>query len=198
MLHFLSTRPLRKPDEKLGSYIPTSQQGHATVRRELLTYFGEITPWTQIFADKLQTEDYLHPDSEEDVYSKEDGWVQVLMQRLARYELTKGEVVMILNLGLGLEDWEARMPLRLRGGTDGASCAEEQRASDEAVLGAVCEELEQRFGPDEIQGILKTVEEVVSEGKRAGENGGGGPTVASKSSAKHGTDENEDAEMEEE
>jgi len=35
--------------------------------------------------------------------------------------------------------------------------------SDEWVLGTVCEELEQRFGPEEIQGILKTVGDVMRE-----------------------------------
>ena len=70
---------------------------------------------------------------------------------------------MIVNLGLGLEDWKERMPPRLRDGVDGVRSAEEQRVSDEWVLGTVCEELEQRFGPEEIQGILKTVGDVMRE-----------------------------------
>ena len=83
------------------------------------------------------------------------------MERLGKYELTKAEVLMIVNLGLGLEDWKERMPPRLRDGADGVRSAEEQRVSDEWVLGTVCEELEQRFGPEEIQGILKTVGDVM-------------------------------------
>ena len=139
----------------------------------------------------------------------------MLVQRLlARFELTKGEVVMVLNLGLGLEDWEGRMPPRLRGGTDGVRSVEEQRVCDEWVLGAVCEELEQRFGPDEIQEILRTVGEVVrGEGKQGAEVGDGaqeggrakGPVAdrahrmvsemrakAGRGGAPDGTDESED------
>jgi hypothetical protein len=104
--------------------------------------------------------------------------MRVLLQRLAKYELTKGEVVMLLNLGLGLEDWEGRMPPRLRGGEDGVRSAEEQRVSDEWVLGAVCEELEQRFGPEEIQGILGTVGEMLREEKAGGGDGSVGGLVA--------------------
>ena len=91
-----------------------------------------------------------------------------LLKRLNKYELTKGEVLMILNLGLGIEGLE-RMPPRLRKeaqardeeGVD--KTEEEQGQSDEMVLGVVCEELEQRFGEDDIRGILETVREVVSE-----------------------------------
>jgi hypothetical protein len=213
VLHFLTTRPLRDPDRQVGSYIPTSQGGHASIRRELLTYFREITPGTQTLADKFQTETYLHPKSEEEVYSRQDGWMKVLVERLGKYELTKGEVVMVLNLGLGLEDWQGRMPPRLRGGEDGVRSAEEQRVSDEWVLGAVCEELEQRFGPEEIQAILKTVGEVVREGKGDDENGVGagaedGGPVADRAhrmvsewrarGGMDGVDESEDAGLEQE
>ena len=190
-----------------------------TIRRELQTYFRDTAPWTQTLADKFQAEDYLHPKSEEEVYRRVDGWVRVLVQRLlARFELTKGEVLMVLNLGLGLEDWEGRMPPRLRGGSDGVRSAEEQRVCDEWVLGAVCEELEQRFGPEEIQEILRTVGEVVrGEGKEVGDIEGGaqeggrakGPVadrahgIVSEMRAKagrggglDGTDESEDTSME--
>lgn len=78
---------------------------------------------------------------------------------------------MIVNLGLGLEDWKERMPPRLRDGADGVRSAEEQRVSDEWVLGTVCEELEQRFGPEEIQGILETVGDVMREGGKIREEG---------------------------
>jgi hypothetical protein len=141
--------------------------------------------------------------------------MRVLVHRLTKYELTKGEVVMILNLGLGMEDWEGRMPPRLRGGRDGVRSAEEQRTSDEWVLGAVCEELEQRFGPESIAEILGTVGEVLSERIQADKNGssawkGRGPIadkmhgMVSESTAKNGmggTDgvhETEDVEMEDE
>jgi phage host-nuclease inhibitor protein Gam len=90
------------------------------------------------------------------------------VERLSKYELTKAEVLMIVNLGLGLEDWKERMPPRLRDGADGVRSAEEQRVSDEWVLGTVCEELEQRFRPEEIQGILKTVGDVMREEERVG------------------------------
>jgi hypothetical protein len=140
--------------------------------------------------------------------------MRVLLQRLGKYELTKGEMVMILNLGLGMEDWEGRLPPRLRGGGDGVRSVEEQLVSDEWALGAVCEELEQRFGPDEIQGILGTVGELLrTEANRVGAaaggggGGGGGPVadrehgMVSKWRAKQGLDgvhEGEDVEMEEE
>lgn len=126
-----------------------------------------------------------------------------MFERLAKYELTKGEVVMILNLGLGLEDWKGRMPPRLRGGGDGVTSAEEQRVSDEWVLAAVCEELEQRFGPEEIQGILGTVGEVLRAEKGETENGDG--TVADQAhrmvsewrakAGMDGVDESRDVEM---
>jgi hypothetical protein len=105
----------------------------------------------------------LNPSSEAEVYDDANGWIRRLVERLGKYELTKAEVLMIVNLGLGLEDWKERMPPRLRDGADGVRSAEEQRVSDEWVLGTVCEELEQRFGPEEIQGILKTVEDVMRE-----------------------------------
>ena len=162
----------------MGSYPPTSQSGTATIRRDLQTYFRDTTPWTPTLADKFQAESYLDPENAGEVYDNEEGWVRVLVSRLAKYELTKGEVVMILNLGLGMEDWEGRMPPRLRGGADGVRSAEEQRASDEWVLGAVCEELEQRFGAEEVAGILATVGEVVREARQGGEGGGGGRPVA--------------------
>jgi hypothetical protein len=155
----------------VGSYIPTSQSGHSTIRRDLLNYFRETTPWTQTFATKYRTEDYLNPNSEAEVYDDANGWIRRLVERLGKYELTKAEVLMIVNLGLGLEDWKERMPPRLRDGADGARSAEEQRVSDEWVLGTVCEELEQRFGPEEIQGILKTVGDVMREEGKIQEEG---------------------------
>jgi hypothetical protein len=93
------------------------------------------------------------------------------VERLGKYELTKAEVLMIVNLGLGLEDWKERMPPRLRDGADGVRSVEEQRVSDEWVLGTVCEELEQRFGPEEIQGILNTVGDVMREEEKGREEG---------------------------
>jgi hypothetical protein len=171
VLHFLSTRPLREPDRKVGSYIPTSQSGLSTIRHDLLTYFRETTPWTQTFAAKYRAEDYLNPSSETEVYDDTNGWIRRLVEQLGKYELTKAEVLMIVNLGLGLEDWKERMPPRLRDGADGVRSAEEQRVSDEWVLGTVCEELEQRFGPEEIQGILKTVGDVMREEGKVREEG---------------------------
>jgi hypothetical protein len=130
-----------------------------------------MTPWTHIFAAKYRTEGYLNPNSEAEVYDDANGWIRRLMERLGKYELTKAEVLMVVNLGLGLEDWKERMPPRLRDGADGARSAEEQRVSDEWVLGTVCEELEQRFGPEEIQGILKTVGDVMREEEEGQEEG---------------------------
>jgi hypothetical protein len=113
----------------------------------------------------------LNPNNESEVYNDANGWIRRLVERLGKYELTKAEVLMIVNLGLGLEDWEERIPPRLRDGADGVRNAEEQRVSDEWVLGTVCEELEQRFGPEEIQGILKTVGDVMLEEEDGQEEG---------------------------
>jgi hypothetical protein len=113
----------------------------------------------------------LNPNNESEVYNDANGWIRRLVERLGKYELTKAEVLMIVNLGLGLEDWEERIPPRLRDGADGVRNAEEQRVSDEWVLGTVCEELEQRFGPEEIQGILKTVGDVMLEEEDGQEKG---------------------------
>jgi hypothetical protein len=131
--------------------------------------------------------------------------LSVLLQRLAKYEITKGEVVMILNLGLGLEDWKGRMPPRLRDGGDGVTSAEEQRVSDEWVLAAVCEELEQRFGPEEIQAILGTVAEVLGAETGKAEDGDRSGTVADQAhrmvsewrakAGMRGADESGDVEM---
>jgi hypothetical protein len=206
VLHYLQTHPLREPDPKIGSYIPTSQAGHATIRRDLLTYFKEITPWTTTLARKLQNENYLDPEETAEIYDKQDSWVRVLLERLAKYELTKSEVAMIINLGLGLEDWKGRMPPRLRGGGDGVTSAEEQRVSDEWVLATVCEELEQRFRADEIQAILVTVGEILRTEKGEGEGEGRDGPVADQAygvvserrtkSGMDGVDESGDVDME--
>jgi hypothetical protein len=205
VLHYLQTRPLREPDRKTGSYIPTSRAGHATIRRDLLTYFREVTPWTTTLAKKFQNENYLNPEETAKIYGEQDSWLRVLLQRLAKYELAKGEVVMILNLGLGLEDWKGRMPPRLRDGGDGVTSAEEQRVSDEWVLAAVCEELEQRFGAEEIQAILGTVAEVLGAEKGKAEDGDRSGTVANQAhrmvsewrakAGMRGADESGDVEM---
>lgn len=186
VLHFLSLHPPRAPDPVVGSYVPTSTQSLNTIRRDLSAYFTQITPWTAQYAAALAAEGYLvEPKTKakkEELKSRyEEGFMKELLHRLGRYELTKGEVLMIMNLGLGLSGPD-RMPPRLRreaqsratennqDGEDGDvdKTVEEQEGSDEMVLGVVCEELEDRFNEEDVRGILSTVGECVREFAKLG------------------------------
>lgn len=174
VLHFLHTHPPRAADVEVGSYVITNLHNHTTIRRDLDTYFREITPWTSSYTSAFQAQKYLALKNTQTVagtYS--EGFLKVLLVRLKEWELTKGEVVMILNLGLGLGNEDGRrLPPRLRkdvliaaaaGDGDGDKTSEEQEGSDELLLGVVCEELEQRFNEKDIRGILGAVGEVLKE-----------------------------------
>ncbi|RMZ76056.1 hypothetical protein DV737_g5006, partial [Chaetothyriales sp. CBS 132003] len=81
--HFLENSPPRKPDKRSGAYEPVSLQDYYNVRKDFKRYVDGTSPHIK----------QCPPP---------DPFISNVVQRLKKYNLTKTEVLSIINLGLGL------------------------------------------------------------------------------------------------
>ncbi|KKY22869.1 hypothetical protein UCRPC4_g03069 [Phaeomoniella chlamydospora] len=179
LAHQRSLSSTRSHDPKIGGYPTPNLHGYRTITKEINSYLRDIVPWI----DEYPGLEYGGRNSS-DTDSK-TSWLETVIQILGgtsndpstpegkqAYGLTKGEVLMILEHGLGMrtiprsdaseepsndneEEEECVNP----------SALEEMDASDTQVLHAVVEELNERFGDEEIADMLRRVREIVEEAR---------------------------------
>jgi len=184
---FLSTQKQhRKPDPKIGGYPVPNIRGYRSITKEFNAYLDGICPHVK------------------ELPSLETGWMERVIRCLSLprrpdgpqsekkgvdedvqygYGLTKGEVLMIVELGLGMkppggagsavdeveneimvEDGGEEEQEEEQGGQDGLA-VEEQEASDTQVLRAVVEELDERLSEEEISEMLRRIRKIVVEAR---------------------------------
>ncbi|RMZ92121.1 hypothetical protein DV736_g593, partial [Chaetothyriales sp. CBS 134916] len=84
--HFLENNPPRKPEKKSGAYEPVNLQDYYNVRK-----------------DQSQFKRYVDGTSPHlKQYPLPEPFISNVVQRLKKYDLTKTEVLSMINLGLGL------------------------------------------------------------------------------------------------
>ncbi|KAF7508177.1 hypothetical protein GJ744_009474 [Endocarpon pusillum] len=84
VLSFMRSHPPRKPDPQVGGYPVTDLRGLWSVQREFTDYIETITPHLLSYPD---------PPSK---------FMRTLLQRLNKFNLTKPEALMMINLGVGV------------------------------------------------------------------------------------------------
>ncbi|ERF72720.1 hypothetical protein EPUS_04773 [Endocarpon pusillum Z07020] len=85
VLSFMRSHPPRKPDPRVGGYPVTDLRGLWSVQREFTDYTETITPHLLSYPD---------PPSK---------FMRTLLQRLQKFNLTKPEVLVMINLGVGVK-----------------------------------------------------------------------------------------------
>ncbi|KAL9111080.1 MAG: hypothetical protein Q9227_004513 [Pyrenula ochraceoflavens] len=104
-------------------------------------------------------------------------WLHNLLVRLRPYDLTQAETLMIINLGLGFERPSLTPDAQTNGGGvvvvegeegEGGGGVEDEAQGDEQLLQSVVEEMDQRYQPEDVEGILKVVRGVIEEARAAG------------------------------
>ncbi|EXJ82853.1 hypothetical protein A1O3_06668 [Capronia epimyces CBS 606.96] len=145
---FLANNPPRQPSKKIGSYKPVNLKNYQSVREDFQHYVTTTVPYI---------EDFPPPEN----------FVKAVVPKLRAFGLTKTEVFMLINLGVGLPRNQISRP-----GADAengeAAEADEEDAADEVqepddrqLLSIVIEELEDRFpgeeGEAKVEKILETM-----------------------------------------
>ena len=147
-----------QPNLKIGGYPTPNLRGYRTITKDLSTYIDTLAPHVKELPPLRGDDD--------DAGEGEGGgrWLREAVGLLSRgreeggYGLTKGEVLMVVNLGLGMTGER---------GEGGEEEEEEEGAgsSDVQVLHAVVEELSDRFTDEEVEEMLRKVGEIVGEAR---------------------------------
>ncbi|CDM28374.1 hypothetical protein DTO013E5_1147 [Penicillium roqueforti] len=201
VLAYLTSNPPRRPPPNSGNWAPSPDlRDHNTVVKEIHNYASRLSPHllryprytprpsssqskTQSQAamtGTLRTSNSANPEADTNsmpppIPSAEitpmDTALRELVARLQPYGLTKAEVVMILNLGVGLSGNPATEEAREEGANgeesmevdgEGEGEAEEDDYTAVVLMDGVIEERELRLSDEDVKAILAIIKETLT------------------------------------
>ncbi|EXJ87747.1 hypothetical protein A1O1_04673 [Capronia coronata CBS 617.96] len=140
---FLASNPPRETTRKIGSYKPVNLKNYQSVREDFQRYVTTTVPYIENFPPP-------------------ELFVKTVVSKLRAFGLTKTEVFMLINLGIGLPRNQSSQPsAAAEDGEEENEAEEVQEPDDRQLLSIVIEELEDRFpgeeGEAKIEKILQTM-----------------------------------------
>ncbi|OKL63493.1 hypothetical protein UA08_01550 [Talaromyces atroroseus] len=178
VLSYLTSNPPRKSPEgppNFRNYEPKPDlRLHCSVVAEIHNYVDRISPhllnyprYTHDSKDsstnndqqestdqqQQQQQPYIQPTEPTPL----DNALRKLIRELAPYNLTKGEVMMLINLGVGTKNVAKEDTMEV----DGAEAEEEEDPyySDKAVMSSFIEDMSERLSDDDVINILTILNE---------------------------------------
>jgi hypothetical protein len=92
-----------------------------------------------------------------------------VVQELAPYNLTKGEVIMLINLGVGVKQKKATDGDAMDVNGEGQEAAENGGEDDmyghKALLSTIVEEMEERLSEEDMMSIFRIMDENLGSGQ---------------------------------
>ncbi|OXV10404.1 hypothetical protein Egran_01835 [Elaphomyces granulatus] len=203
VLAFLTANPPRRPANLLPTssarnWVPSPDlRDHNTVVKEIHNYIQRLSPHLlgypryvhdqqlsqrqQQSQDQQQQSNCLPPPAPPTEPTPLDGALRSLITRLRPYGLTKGEVLMIVNLGIGLashggvHDEQDQDGNAVAGNAHGEGTDEDVDMNVDgdgdnygalALLDTVIEEREERISNEDVMAILGIVKEELESGEK--------------------------------
>ena len=166
---FLKSKPARKPEEVVGAYPQTNFTGLDTVLKDVSQARPHMSSTTIARIASTLTGRKFNTYSDEitpHVTNQPplDKWITVLIKKLKPYELTKTEVMNLINMGVGL-----RTPAQqgqVNGETNGESGEPDEdveMARDVQFFKVAVEEAEERFSDDVGEERIREVVAIMKE-----------------------------------
>lgn len=137
--HFLTHTSPRPREKKTGAYQPTDLSDHDRIRKDLKDYTTEITPHVTRCQDP-------------------GVWMATLVRRLKGFELTKTEVLNLVDVGVGRRKTSEGQTVE--SGEEEELSEEERVARDVLVFKCVVEEVDLRFAGDSGGERIKEIIEI--------------------------------------
>ncbi|KAF7625650.1 hypothetical protein AFLA_002503 [Aspergillus flavus NRRL3357] len=189
VLAYLTANPPRRPPNpppNLRHWVPSPDlRDHNTVVKEIHNYASRLSPHLykypkythqspeqlqQLAQSQSQTDTPALPLIQSNAPTPMDIALRDLITQLQPYGLTKGEVLMIVNLGVGMQDAPAGadgmdVDVNGEGVAEGEGELGEEDYGALALLDTVIEEREERFSDEDVVAILGIIRGTLGRGQ---------------------------------
>jgi hypothetical protein len=94
-----------------------------------------------------------------------DNALRKVVQELAPYNLTKGEVMMLINLGVGVKQRKATDENAMDVNGEGEGEQEDDMYGHQALLSTIVEEMDERLSEEDMTNIFRIMNENLGSGQ---------------------------------
>ncbi|KUL91958.1 hypothetical protein ZTR_01141 [Talaromyces verruculosus] len=189
VLSYFTANPPRKSAEApdVRNFIPKPDlRDHCTVVTEIHNYVERTSPhllaYPRYTHDSSQnptthtlqqpSTDQVEPYIQPTEPTPADNALRKVVQELAPYNLTKGEVIMLINLGVGVKQKKATDGDAMDVNGEGQEAAENGGGEEEddmyghkALLSTIVEEMEERLSEEDMMSIFRIMNENLGSGQ---------------------------------